>query len=89
MKVVSALATVDFRVGRIARERNALLVSSKIGEGIATQVYVRPQDLLELLRALCLSWSALGFIAMFPWYWWRARREPVVAPHRAANNPWQ
>jgi hypothetical protein len=89
MKVVSALATVDFRVGSIARDRNALRVSSRAGEGIATEVYVRPQDALEFLKALCLSRSGLGFICLFPLYWWRARREPVIVPHRAANNPWQ
>jgi hypothetical protein len=88
MKVVSALATVDFRVGAIARDGNALLVSSKTGEGIPTQVYVRPQDALEMLAAVCRSGSALRFIVLFPLYWWRARHEPVVAPHRAANDPW-
>lgn len=89
MKVVSALATVDFRVGSIARERNALLVSSRPGEGIPTQVTVRPKDVLELLAALCRSRGGLGFLCLFPLYWWRARREPVVSAHRAANNPWQ
>ena len=88
MKVVSALATVDFRVGAIVRDGNALLVSSKVGEGIPTQVYVRPQDALELLKAVCRSGSGLRFIVLFPLYWWRARREPVVEPHRAANDPW-
>lgn len=89
MKVVSPLATVDFRVGRVTRERNALVVSSRTGDSIPTQVYVRPQDVLELLRALCGSRAGLGFFCLFPLYWWRARREPVVSAHRAANNPWQ
>ncbi|MGC2032741.1 MAG: hypothetical protein WA642_22180 [Steroidobacteraceae bacterium] len=89
MKVVSPLATVDFRVGRVARERNALVVSSRTGDSIPTQVYVRPQDVLELLGALCRSRAGLGFICLFPLYWWRARREPVVSAHRAANNPWK
>jgi hypothetical protein len=88
MKVVSALATVDFRVGSIARERNALIVTSVPG-GIPTQVHVRPQDVLELLAALFRSRGGLGFLLLFPLYWWRARREPVVSAHRAANNPWQ
>ncbi len=89
MKVVSPLATVDFRVGSIVRERNALVVSSRSGDSIPTQVYVRPQDVLEMLKALCRSRTGLGFVFLFPLYWWRARREPVVAAHRAANNPWQ
>jgi hypothetical protein len=89
MKVVSPLATVDFRVGSILRERNALVVSSRSGDSIPTQVYLRPQDVLEMLKALCRSRTALGFVCLFPLYWWRARREPVVAAHRAANNPWQ
>ncbi len=89
MKVASALATVDFRIGSIARERNALIVTSHIGDSIPTQVNVRPQDVLELLAALCRSRGALGFICLFPLYWWRARREPVVSAHHAANNPWQ
>jgi hypothetical protein len=89
MKVVSALATVDFRIGSITRAGNALVVSSRAGDSIPTEVYVRPQDILELLKALCRSRGGLGFICLFPLYWWRARREPVVSPHRAANNPWQ
>jgi hypothetical protein len=88
VKVVSALATVDFRVGTVVRDGNALLVSSKTGEGIPTQVYVRPQDALELLKAVCRSGSGLGFILLFPLYWWRGRREPKIAPHHAANDPW-
>lgn len=89
MKVVSALATVDFCVGSIARERNALLVTSRKGDSIPTQVYVRPQDILEMLGALFRSRGALGFLCLFPLYWWRASREPIVSAHRAANNPWQ
>jgi hypothetical protein len=89
MKVVSGLATVDFRVGSIVRERNTLLVSSRTGEGIPTQVHVRPQDIVELFKALCRSRGGLGFLCLFPLYWWRARNEPVIANHRAANNPWQ
>lgn len=89
MKVVSGLATVDLRVGSIARDGNALVVSSRAGEGIPTQVTVRPQDVIELLKALCGSRKALGFICLFPLYWWRARREPVISSHRAANDPWQ
>lgn len=89
MKVVSGLATVDFRVGSAVRERNALVLASRPGEGIPTQVYVRPQDVIELIKAVCRSRGGLGFLCLFPLYWWRARREPVVASHRAANNPWQ
>jgi hypothetical protein len=76
-------------VGRVTRERNALVVSSRTGDSIPTQVYLRPQDVLELLRALCRSRAGLAFICLFPLYWWRARHEPVISAHRAANNPWQ
>ena len=48
-----------------------------------------PQDVVELIKAVCRSRGGLGFLCLFPLYWWRARREPVVASHRAANNPWQ
>lgn len=88
MKVVSGLATVDLRVGSISREGNALVVSSRAGEGIPTQVTVRPRDVIELLSALFRSRGALGFICLFPLYWWRGRREPAISSHRAANNPW-
>ena len=89
MKVVSPLATVDFRVGSVARERNALVVFSRMGDSIPTQVYVRPLDVLQFLKALCVSRGGLGFICLFPLYWWRARREPMISAHRAANNPWR
>jgi hypothetical protein len=89
MKVVSGLATVDLRIGSIARAGNALVVSSRAGEGIPTQVTVRPQDVIELCKAVCRSRGALGYMCLFPLYWWRARREPVNSSHRAANNPWQ
>jgi hypothetical protein len=89
MKVLSALAAIEFRVGSVSRERNSLIVASRDGEGIPTQVYVRPQDALEIFRAVFLSRAALGFLLLFPLYWWRARRELVISDHHAANNPWK
>ena len=89
MKVVNALAAIDFRVGSITRDGNALVVASRTDQGIPTQVYVRPADALEMLKALCRSRAALGFLLLFPLFWWRARKEPAVAPHQAANNPWK
>jgi hypothetical protein len=89
MKVVSGLATVELRVGSMSRNGNALVMSSRAGEGIPTEVTVRPQDVIELFKALCRSRGAFGFICLFPLYWWRARREPVISSHRAANDPWR
>jgi hypothetical protein len=89
MKVVSALAVIEFRVGAVTRARNSLVVASRAGQGIPTEVYVRPQDALEMLKAVFLSRAGLGFLLLFPLYWWRARREPAIADHHAANNPWK
>jgi hypothetical protein len=89
MKVVNALAVIDFRVGSITRDGNALVVASRTGQGIPTEVYMRPADALEILKAVCRSRAALGFLLLFPLFWWRARKELTVASHQAANNPWK
>jgi hypothetical protein len=89
MKVVNALAAIEFRVGSITRESNSLVVASRAGQGVPTQVYVRPQDVLQILKAVFMSRAALGFLLLFPLYWWRARREPAIADHHATNNPWK
>ncbi|MDA5192688.1 hypothetical protein [Govanella unica] len=92
MKVISPLADLDVEVGSITREGNMLVVKSAEGKGIPTTVYIKPQDALTLLRAIFGSRSAVGFLLLFPLYWWRARKggEEAVADHDNSdlNNPW-
>ena len=86
MRVTSQLADVEFRFGRIAREGHHLVMSSAPDQAMATKVHVSPRDVLSFLGQFLRSPSALLFVLLFPWHWWRARKEVDVPvdPHR----PW-
>jgi hypothetical protein len=96
VKVVSKLADIEFQVGTVRREGNELVVANPPGHGIATQVYVRPSDVLEVLKAVLLSRAGLVFVLAFPLFWWRARKESRNSTSNRAgpggnaslNKPW-
>ncbi len=87
MKVVSQLANLDFQVGDIRREGNRLVVTSAEGKGIPTTVYIRPSDTLQVVKAVFRSASALGYVLLFPLYWYRDRHVKVEEKGNI-NNPW-
>lgn len=93
MKVVSKLANMTLTVGRVYREGNKLVITNEGGEGLPTKVYVRPSDIFETLGALLKSPSALGFLLLLPWYFFRdgGSDEDLsgLSAGKDLNNPWK
>ncbi len=87
MKVISKLANLDFEVGTIRREGNRLVITSAEGKGIPTVVHMAPKDALSMLKAAFSNTSALGFIFLFPLYYYRASKEKTETKANI-NNPW-
>ncbi len=91
MKVISALADVDFTVHSITLEDSRLVVRDEPrGAGVPTVVYVDPADIVAGVRALLKSPAALWLVLTAA-----LRRAPPrqAAPggdawHDQVNNPW-
>ncbi|MBS0579211.1 MAG: hypothetical protein JSR36_08105 [Proteobacteria bacterium] len=92
MKVISALADVDFTVHSISREGPFLVVRDEPrGAGVPTVVYVNPADITAGLAALLKSPRALWLVLTAAFR--RAPAQPPAASsadawHDQVNNPW-
>jgi hypothetical protein len=76
MKVKSKLADVDFQFGYIERKDNTLVISNDPSQSMRSRVYVTPDDVMRFIGKLFRSPSALLFFLGFPYFYWRARKEP-------------
>ena len=91
MKVISALADVDFTVHSISRENSFLVVRDEPrGTGIPTVVYVNPKDITAGIGALLRNPRALWLVLTAAFR--RAPAQPSApsgdAWHDQVNNPW-
>ena len=55
MRVISKLAQIDFKFGRVEREGNVLVVESDPDSKMKTTVYLSPQDVVEYLKRVLLK----------------------------------
>jgi hypothetical protein len=74
MKVVSKLANVDFHIGRVERQGERLVIFSDPDKSMPSKVYVMPEDVLRMLKAMFATPSSWLFLLLFPYYYLRARR---------------
>lgn len=74
MRVRSKLAQIDFRFGDVSREGNLLLIDSHADSNLPSRVYISPQDVLEFLKRLLTSPSAILFVLGLPWFLYRWHR---------------
>ncbi len=93
MRVVSKLANMTLTVGKVYREGHKLVITNEGGEGLPTKVYVRPNDITGSLKAIFSSLSALGFLLLLPWHYFRdSGQEDTssgLATGKDLNNPWK
>lgn len=93
MRVLSALAELDFHIGRIARNGDRLIVESRADAVLPAAVHVDRDDVVNGLKALLRSPGALAFVLSAPFR--RASRAsgPAIARGRTArediHNPWK
>jgi len=79
MKVVSKLANVDFHIGRVKREGDGIVIFSDPDKSMPSKVYVSPEDVLRMLKAMFATPSSWLFLLLFPYYYVRARRSGKAA----------
>lgn len=92
MRVISKLANMTLTVGKIYREGHNLVITNEGGEGLPTKVYVRPKDITGSLKAIFTSLSALGFLLLLPWHYFKAGDDDEVTGldmGKDMNNPWK
>lgn len=74
MRVISKLAQIDFQFGQVAREGNLLVIDSHPDSRMPSKVYISPQDVIEYLKRLLLSPTAILFFLGLPYFMYRWKR---------------
>jgi preprotein translocase subunit Sec63 len=74
MRVLSKLAQIDFRFGKIKRNKNLLVVESSPDSKMPSTVYISPQDIVEVLKRMLVSPGAILFVLALPYFLYRWNR---------------
>lgn len=74
MRVKSKLADVDFQFGDVKRDGNLLVIDSHPDATMKSCVYVSPQDVVEVLKRILTSPSAILFVLGLPYFLYRWKR---------------
>lgn len=74
MRVISKLAQIDFKFGRIERRGDVLVIESDPDSKMKSTVFLSPQDVVEYLKRLLVSPSALLFFFGLPIFLYRWKR---------------
>jgi hypothetical protein len=74
MRVKSKLADVDFQFGDVKRDGNLLVIDSHPDSTMKSCVYVSPQDVVEVLKRILTSPSAILFVLGLPLFLYRWHR---------------
>lgn len=86
MRVISKLAQIDFRFGRVERQGNVLVIESDRDSKMKSTVYLSPQDVVEYLKRLLVSPSALLFFVGLPIFLYRWKRSGQQTRQEARSN---
>ena len=86
MRVISKLAQIDFRFGRIERQGNLLVIESHHESKMKSTVYLSPQDIVEYLKRMLVNPSTIVFFLALPYFLYRWRRSGQDVAHRAEGK---
>ena len=84
MRVISPLADLDLRIGRIERHGDLIIVETVPGEGIETRIELSARDTGRIAGRILRSPALLLYLLTLPFLYWRAGRTPVAEP----DDPW-
>ena len=98
MKVRSALANMDIGIGGVSRAGNELVLTSKTGSGVDTEITVSAGEVLRTIGLVLSRPAGLVFVLGLPFFWLRERlgmggrsasgtRGATVRP-ADINKPW-
>lgn len=96
MRVKSPIADIDFVIGSIRRDGDALVISGDPDASmIDVEVRMPPADVLHMLRVVFFSPTAIGYFLSLPFLLiGKPRQSKSARPGDAdqfssLNNPWQ
>jgi hypothetical protein len=72
MQVVSKLVRMDFKVGKIERDGERLVITSDPEASMPARVYLTTDDVKGMIGA-ALNWSVLSYFVMLPVFCLRNR----------------
>lgn len=90
MRVLSKLATIDFKFGKIARQGNLLVVESREDSPMESTVYISPGDVVAVLKRMLTSLGAIVFVLGLPYflYRWNRSDKTIQQGLRQTKKPW-
>ena len=95
MRVRSPLAEIDFVIGEINRDGDALVISGDPKSSIDVEVRMAPKDAAHLLRAVIFNPTAIAYFLSLPFMMMRKRSkdsdagaEAPADPFNRLNKPW-
>ena len=90
MRVLSTLATIDFKFGRITRQGHLLVVESREDAKMKSTVYISPGDVVAVLKQMLASLGAIVFIIGLPYflYRWNRSDKSIHQGLQQTKNPW-
>jgi hypothetical protein len=90
MRVLSKLAQIDFKFGRITRHGNLLVVESREDSAMKSTVYISPGDVAAVLKQMLVSLGAIVFIIGLPYFLYRWNRSDKTIHHgvKQTKKPW-
>jgi len=95
MHVRSPLATLEVGIGTVERRGNSLVVHSRPGSTLETEITISAGEVLGMIGRVLATPASLLFVVGLPFFWLRERLglgvgpEPVRASRRDdINKPW-
>lgn len=70
MRVVSRLVETEIKIQSVQREGEALVVLSDPSVSLPTKIYLTPEDIVQVLRAM-LSPGVVGYLLRLPFLYLR------------------
>lgn len=72
MKVVSRLVNMDFKIGKMNRKDDQLVINSHESQPMKVKVYMNPEDIAGFIRA-ALNWSVISYVLSLPFIYLRQK----------------
>ena len=73
MKVRSALATLDIGIGVVRRQGNNLVLQSRAGSSLETEITVSAAEVFQTIGRILVTPAGLLFVLGLPYFWLRQR----------------
>ncbi len=73
MQVISKLVKMNFKIAKLERDGDHLVITSDPTKSMLAKVYLAPDDLVDVLKWL-FHWGVLSYLVTLPVLLWRSKR---------------